>query len=264
MKPPVILVCALLALTLAAAGCTETVETTATPAADGDVNATLALFAAGTGTVLNTIDADVSQAAAALGQTGPAGPAADAALLNLSRSGTFVVDALTYGPDGRVAAAAPARYSSIVGTNLADATTPADFYTMAYLGPYDQLAEGVRGVALGHPVMDANSTTVGGVSVAIRPELLMKGPADAARGARPLALFGVQTDGTILYADDAALVGKQVSQPGTGLAGLAAQIIERPSGVATHRPATAGTDRTVAWQTAGLHDTEWRLVVAQQ
>ena len=253
-----------LAVAVAAAGCTGGTTPSGTPATDGGVNETLALFAGGSGTLLNATDADVSQAAARLGRTGLAGPAADAILLNVSRSAGFVVDAVTYGPDGRVAAAAPARYSSLVGTNLTDATTPADFYTMAYLGPYDQLAEGFWGVALGHPVTDANNTTVGGVSIAIRPELLLKGPADAARGTRSLVLFGVQTDGTILYADDPALVGKQMSLPGTGLAGLATQIIETPSGVATHHPANAAADRTVAWQTAGLHGTEWRLVVAQR
>ena len=135
---------------------------------------------------------------------------------------------------------------------------------MAYLGPYGQLAEGFQGVALGYPVTDANRTAVGGVSVAMRPELLLQGPADAARGGRPLALFAVQTDGTILYADDPALIGRQMSRPGTGLAGLAAEITETRSGVASHRPANAGADRTVAWTTVGLHGTEWRLVVSQR
>ncbi len=147
---------------------------------------------------------------------------------------------------------------------LTDPVTPVDFYKMAYLGPYNQLAEGFWGVALGYPVADANNTAVGGVSAALLPELLLKGPADTARGSRPLGLFGVQTDGTILYADDPALVGRQMSQPGTGLAGLAAQIMETPAGAATHHPANAAADRTVAWQTIGLHGTEWRLVVAQR
>jgi hypothetical protein len=175
-----------------------------------------------------------------------------------------VIDAVTYGRDGRIAAAAPAGYSSLVGSSLADPTTSADLYTAAYLSPYDPLVEGFWGVALGHPVTDANNSTVGGVSVAIRPDLLLKGPADAARGARPLVLFGVQTDGVILYADDPALVGKQMSQPGSGLAGLAAEIMETPAGASTHHPANAAADRTVAWRTVGLHGTEWRLVVAQR
>ena len=257
-----------LAVTLAAAGCTGTgsapATPTATPAAGGGVNETLALFASGTGTLLNATDVDVSGAAAELGRTGLAGSAADAVLLNISRSAAFVVDAVAYAPDGRVLAAAPARFGSLVGTNLTDARTPADFYEMAYLGPYDQLAEGFLGVALGYPVTDTDRTAVGGVSVAMRPEILLKGPAEAARGNRPLGLFAVQTNGIILYADDPALVGKQMNQPGTGLAGLAAQITETRSGVATHRPANAAADRTVAWESVGLHGTEWRLVVAQR
>ena len=127
-----------------------------------------------------------------------------------------------------------------------------------------RLAEGLQGVALGYPVTDANRTAVGGVSVAMRPELLLQGPADAACGGRSLALFAVQTDGTFLYADDPALIGRQMSRPGTGLAGLAAEITQTRSGVASHRPANAGADRTVAWTTVGLHGTEWRLVVSQR
>lgn len=257
-----------LAVAVAAAGCTGAgtrgTTTTATPAGDGGVNETLTLFVERAGTLLDATDSNVSQAAAELGRTGLAGSAADAVLLNLSRSAGFVIDAVAYAPDGRVVAAAPAKYGSLVGTNLTDATTPADFYKMAYLGPYDQLAEGFWGVALGYPVTDANRTTVGGVSVAVRPELLLKGPAEDARGSRPLALFAVQTNGTILYADDPALVGQQMSQPGTGLAGLAAQITATRSGVATHRPANAAADRTMAWETVGLHGTEWRLIVAQR
>jgi hypothetical protein len=91
------------------------------------VNETLSLLASGTGTILNATDADVSLAAAEPGRTGHAGPGADVVLLNLSMLVMFVVAAVAYAPDGRVVAAAPAGFGSLVGTNLNDTTTPADF-----------------------------------------------------------------------------------------------------------------------------------------
>jgi hypothetical protein len=255
-----------LVVALLAAGCTGTgtggASAPTSPGA-GEVNSTLALFADGTAALLNGTDANVSAAAAALGRTGLSGPTAQAVLLDLSRTAAFVVDAVTYDVGGRAVAVEPSPYGSIVGTSLAGPTAPPDFYRETYLGPYGELAEGFRGIALGHPVTGPDGTVIGGVSVALRPELMLREPADAARRGTTVALYAVETDGTIIYADDPAIVGGPASQPGTGLAGMASQIEESRSGVSVHRPATAGTDRAVAWTTVSLHGTEWRLVAAQ-
>ena len=257
-----------LAMAVAAAGCTGTGPGDALPndtrVADGGAGETLTLFSAGTQTLLDETSANVSRAAVELGRTGLAGSAADAILANLSGSAVFVIDAITYNAEGRVVAVEPDGFASLVGANLMGPTTPPDFYEDTYLGSYGRLAEGFKGVALGYPVADANGTAIGGVSVAMRPELLLKGPADDARNGRPLSLFAVQPDGIIVYADDLALVGRQASQPGSGIAGIASEIVGRQSGASSHRPANSGADRVVAWETVGLHGTEWRVVVAQR
>ncbi len=257
-----------LAMAVAAAGCTGTGPGDALPndtrVADGGAGETLTLFSAGTQTLLDETSANVSRAAVELGRTGLAGSAADAVLANLSGSAVFVIDAITYNAEGRVVAVEPDGFASLVGANLMGPTTPPDFYEDTYLGSYGRLAEGFTGVALGYPVADANGTAIGGVSVAMRPELLLKGPADDARNGRPLSLFAVQPDGIIVYADDLALVGRQASQPGSGIAGIASEIVGRQSGASSHRPANSGADRVVAWETVGLHGTEWRVVVAQR
>lgn len=255
-----------LVVALLAAGCTGTGPggpSAPTSAGAGEANTTLARFADGTAALLNGTDANVSTAAAALGSSGLSGPAAQAILLDLSRSAAFVADAVTYDAGGRAVAVEPSAYASIVGTSLAGPTAPPDFYREAYLGPYGDLAEGFRGIALGHPVTGPDGTAIGGVSVALRPEIMLRGPADAARRSTTVALYAVETDGTIIYADDPAMVGVPASQPGSGLAGMAPQIGESRSGVSIHRPANAGAEKAVAWTTVSLHGTEWRLVAAQ-
>jgi len=272
-----LLLAALLAISLTAAGCTgtgpgTTMPTPGTPgAADASVNETLRVFAAGAQQALDRVDANVSAAATALGTTGLTGPGAEGVLLNLSRSGNgsgnYSADAVTFNRNGEILAVMPEDYQFAVGANIhGSPNVQAALNGTPGLSSKISLVEGFRGVGLAYPVRNASGVE-GGVSLALRPERLLAVPALAALGNTSHALSAVQTDGTIIFDANTRLIGQSIlnaTQYGeaTDLAKLAQQIVSTPSGFERYQ--VNGTARALAWQTVGLHGTDWRLVVNQE
>ncbi|HIH02367.1 MAG TPA: hypothetical protein HA263_00440 [Methanoregulaceae archaeon] len=272
-----LLLAALLAIALAAAGCTGTGPGTTTPvpgtpgAADASVNETLRVFASGAQQSLDRVDANVSSAAAILATTGLTGPGSESVLLNLSRSGNqsgnYSIDAVTFDTDGKVLAVMPEDYQFAVGANIhGSSNVLAALNGTPGLSQRINLVEGFRGVALSYPVRNT-SGVAGGVSLTIRPERLLAVSALAALGNTSHALSAVQTDGTIVLDANPRMIGQSIlnaTQYGgaTDLAKIAQEIVSTPSGFERYQG--NGTTRAVAWQTVGLHGTAWRLVVNQE
>jgi hypothetical protein len=235
------------------------------------VNETLRVFAAGAQQALDGVDANVSAAAAALASTGLTGPGAEGILLNLSRSGTgsgnYSIDAVTFDPSGEILAAMPEDYQFSIGANIhGSQNVQAALNGTPGLSPRMNLVEGLRGVALAHPVRNA-SGIAGGVSLAFLPQRLLAVPALEVLGNSSHVLSAVQTDGTILFDTNPRLIGQTIlnaTQYGdaTELAEIARQIVSTPSGFERYQ--VNGTGRALAWETVGLHGTEWRLVVNQE
>lgn len=266
-----LLLAALLALALAAAGCTVTNPGTTTPgspdAAGTSVNETLRIFATGAQQQLDRVDANVSAAAAALGTTGLSGPGAEDVLLNLSRSGNYSTDAVTFDTNGEILAAMPGDYQFAIGANIhGSPNVQATLNGTPGLSSRINLVEGYRGVGLSHPVRNT-SGVAGGVSLALRPERLLAVSALEALGNTSHALSAVQTDGTIIFDVNPRLIGQSIlntTQYGEAkdLATIAQEIASTPSGFGRYE--ANGATRAIAWETVGLHGTEWRLVVNQE
>lgn len=268
---------ALLAIAIAVAGCTGTGPGAVTPApgtpgvGDASVNETLGVFAAGAQQQLDRADANVSAAANALAGAGLVGPAAEAVLLNLSRSGTgsgnYSIDAVTFDTNGEILAAMPEDYTFSIGANIHGSPHIRDALNgTPGLSSRINLVEGLRGVALAHPVRNS-SGVAGGVSLAILPQRLLAIPALEALGTTSHTLSAVQTDGTIIFDTNPRMIGQTIlneTQYGdaTELAEIARSIAATPSGFEVYR--ANGTPRAIAWKTVGLHGTEWRLVVNQE
>lgn len=272
MKKALLLV-TVLALVLAAAGCTGTGPGTTTPTpgapgtADESVNETLRTFAAGAQEILDGVDANVSSTASALATTGLAGPGADAVLLNLSRSGKYSIDAVTFDTNGTILSAMPEDFQFTIGANINGSTNiQSALNGTPGLSELINLVEGFRGVALAYPVWNAGEIS-GGVSLTLRPERLLAVPALEALGTTSHALSAVQTDGTILMDVNPGLIGSSIlneTQYGdaSDLAEIARGIVSSPSGFERYQ--ANGTARAVTWETVGLHDTEWRLIVNEE
>ena len=235
------------------------------------MNETLRVFAAGAQQALDRADANVSAAATALGSTGLTGPGAEGVLLNLSRSGNgsgnYSIDAVTFDTNGEILAAMPEDYQFAIGANIRGSpNVQAALNGTPGLSQRINLIEGLRGVGLAHPVRNA-SGVAGGVSLALLPQRLLAVPALAVLGNTSHALSAVQTDGTIIFDTNPRMIGQTIlntTQYGeaTDLAKIAQQIVSTSSGFERYQ--VNGTARALAWETVGLHGTEWRLVVNQE
>ncbi|KAF5058000.1 hypothetical protein DSECCO2_351080 [anaerobic digester metagenome] len=272
MKRMLILTGALV-LALVAAGCTGSGPGASGPAGDmpsitdESVNETLRVYVTEAQRSLDALDANTSSAATALARTGLSGPGAEDILLDLSRSGNYTNDAVTFDTSGEIVAVMPEDYQFAVGANIhGSSNIQAALNGSPGMSTRINLVEGFRGIALAHPVMNATSAA-GGVSVIFRPERMLASSALKALGNGSHTLSAVQTDGTIIFDTDLRLIGQSMlnaTQYGTAtdLAELARNIVSTPSGIRQYR-VNETTTRTIAWQTVGLHGTDWRLVVNQ-
>lgn len=262
-----------LVLALVVAGCTGSGPSVSGPAGttptitDESVNETLRVFVTEAQRSLDALDANTSAAASALVRTGLSGPGAEGVLQDLSRSGNFTNDAVAFDSSGEIVAVMPEEYQFAVGANIHGASNiQAALNGTPGMSARINLVEGFRGVALAHPVMNATGSA-GGVSAVFRPERLLASAALKALGNGSQTLSAVQTDGTIIFDTDLRRVGQSMlnaSQYGTAtdLAELARTIVSAPSGITQYR-VNETASRTIAWQTVGLHGTDWRLVVNQ-
>jgi hypothetical protein len=252
-------------------------ETPSTPGSDQtSTNASLEQFLGALVPVLqdrlDTADAEVSATGEILTGTGITGPGADEALLSLSESNDWIVDAVTVAPDGTIAAVMPEQYQGVIGEYIGNQSHIVSILTdqKPALSPIFQTVEGFEAAAIAYPVSSSGGDLIGGISVPFRPDLLV-GPLimDSTSGTG----YGVDvlqaTDGLILYDTDPAQIGKTPDDPiyteYPELRALFAEIMSQTSGSGTYRFATPGSNLSVekeaAWDTISLHGTEWRVVV---
>jgi hypothetical protein len=125
--------------------------------------------------------------------------------------------------------------------------------------------EGFDAVDLEWPVFSSRSEMIGSVSILLRPERFLAGMIRPAIRGLPVHVRVIQTDGRILYAEDAAEIGRNLlrdplhrqSSPGP-------KIVTARSGSSAFRSPgqarEAGAELRWSWVTVGLHGTEWRVV----
>jgi hypothetical protein len=114
--------------------------------------------------------------------------------------------------------------------------------------------EGFDAVDLEWPIFSSRSAMTGSVSILLRPERFLGGliRPKIIRGS-PLHVRVIQTDGRILYAADAAEVGRRIEMARSGSGAFPASGQARETGV----------EGRWSWVTVGLHGTEWRVVAVR-
>jgi hypothetical protein len=221
---------------------------------------------------LDTADAEVWATGEILTGTGITGPGADEALLSLSESNDWIVDAVTVAPDGTIAAVMPEQYQGVIGEYIGNQShIVAILIDQApALSPIFQTVEGFEAAAIAYPAYSPRGDLIGGISVPFRPDLLA-GPIiiDATSGTG----YGVDvlqaTDGLVLYDTDPAQIGKTPDDPIYAdypeLQAVMQLEISQRSGTGIYHFPTPGSSQPVekeaAWDTISLHGTEWRVVV---
>lgn len=274
-----ILVCLLLALAAAAAGCSSSpdgqtfVPPTGTAVPDAEPSAVLARLVADTNTTLEEIDRNVANAAGTLAMAGLTGDDANATLARLAASSPHVADAVTVTTGGRIAAAMPEEYGAAVGADVADQAHVQRGLAerRPLLSEPFRAVEGFDAVAVQRPVIGSGGALLGLVSAVLEPEFLLADRVDRAVSGTTLTAWVMAPDGRVLYDRDASRVGRNaVTDPAyagyTEFVAMAKRIATESSGAGSYTiapPSGAAVKQEVIWATAGLHGTGWRIVVVR-
>lgn len=258
---------------LLCAGCLQEQRPPETPVARHDAmlqhltNVTTAIQVS-----LDDLETTVSRAAALLGTTGLTGEDADAVLEIVAGSHPAVTNVITYDTSGTVLSAEPARAKTIIGQNRIDYETVVTTLATEEPGMSDTipLAEGGDGAVIACPVFSADGTFTGVVSMAFSPYALIRPVMDAEMGLAPSTYMVAQRNGVVLYDPDPGEVGRDTfTDPLFAdfpeIIELARQYSGNRTGYATYSFFSAGSGKVVSketfWDTAGLHGTEWRVLV---
>ncbi len=282
---PRLLPCLILALAIVlTAGCaslsgsnpaTPPVPTTGAPLVDADPATVLAAIVADVNSTLGDIDSNVALAATEVGRSGLAGPDANASLERISSSSPHVADALSIDPEGRIVAVMPVEYSRIIGTSLANQTHIKEILRDRRPGisPIFTAVEGFDAAVLQHPVHGADGSFRGIVSVVFDPSMLLADRIDRAVAGTTLSAWAMQPDGRVLFDPDLDEIGKNVfTDPSFAghaeLLEISRRMAAEPVGTGNYTFNATGGGAVVmkqaTWGTAGIHGTEWRIIVVRE
>ena len=279
-----ILALTLVLLLLAGAGCLQERKGPAVRSMNIAVNATEAtpqqtgmvlLLNHVTGETLKAltgIDQATSNAAIALGNTGISGRVADQALDSALASNPAVLTVITIDTNGTIVSAEPESAKVLIGQDIGDQEVVRQVLEtrqplMSELLP---LVQGGDAVLIEYPVFSSGGQFSGVVSTAFSPYDLVAPIADNATAGTPYTFMVAQPDGRVLYNPDPREVGKETFNETLyaefpGILEFARQYAENSSGYATYSFYSAGFEKVVNkeafWTTAGLHGTDWRIIV---
>ena len=274
-------ICLLLAFAAAlAAGCssappdgTPFVPTTGAPPEDADPSVVLPMLAGDVNATLEEMDRNTASAAAELGATGLSGDGANASLARLAASSPYAVDAVTITPEGRIAAVMPAEYGAAVGTDVGDQAhvqrSLADRRPL--LSDLFRSVEGAETSVIQYPVTGTDGVFLGLVSLAFEPAMLLADRSDRTLAGTTLKAWAMAPDGRVIFDADPNRVGRNaITDPAYAgypeFVATARRIASEPAGTGSYSftpPGGATVKQEAHWATAGLHGTEWRVVVVR-
>lgn len=221
---------------------------------------------------LDRLDETAGWTAASLGKTGIAGPEAEALLRQGVASHPAIRTMITCNADGIVVAAEPDDAKSLVGQNLGgqEAVQRALAEKVPVMSGMFPLAEGGKGVVIERPVRSDGGDFLGVLSTMFIPYDLIRPIAEDAANGTSFSFMAIETGGHILYDPDPGEVGKETF--GDALYSrfpeidrVARHAAANRSGYDTYSFYSTGFGEVVRketyWSTAGLHGTEWRVMV---
>jgi polar amino acid transport system substrate-binding protein len=250
---------------------------------EADMSSILLHFQADVQGSLTDLDSDVANAAQNLSTTGLEGDAAREVLSKLLETNSNLVEASTFSKEGQIIIAECRECKGSEGADISSQEVVANFLKnkVPILSKQLLLAEGYNGTVLECPVISQQGVFLGGTSAIIEPDKLLD------RLASPRLHFNDSTqsntsdytfwvmdlDGLLLYDEDSSQIGRNLLEDPLYESFPSLQVLveqrimtERSGhGYYSFFQETRGNEAEVTkecyWTTAGLHGTEWRLVI---
>ncbi|MCW4028945.1 MAG: PDC sensor domain-containing protein [Candidatus Bathyarchaeota archaeon] len=228
-------------------------------------------------TQLAYLDQQLLAACQRLSTTGLSGPQADEILNDLyTNNSLLIVNAATSDAQNVLVAVQPAQYSSIISEDISAQEQNIQMHktmrpAMSNLIP---LVEGFPGVVLVAPIFDDDEQFIGALSIVIQPYQLISPIIDELVNASPYSMWGMQTNGTLIYDPDPAQQGKNLFTDPiyvnyTEVQNFVRQVAAAPSGYGTYQYYNTNladnskvlVNKEAYWITVGIYGTEWRMVI---
>jgi hypothetical protein len=248
-------------------------ENNATPAGPGNMPFTLLLAQADVQGSLDDMGSDVANASQNLSSTGLKGAGAQEVLNMLLKSNPNLIEAVTFGKDGKILAAECKGCQGSVGADISNqehishvlkAKTPAlsgEFLTV----------EGYNATALAYPVFSPEGEFQGGISTTFEPDEMLGAIVVPRLNGTDYSIFVMQKDGLDIYSSDANQIGNNLLEeslykPFPSFLTLVKRMVDERSGYGTYDFQVTATDKTVVtkevyWTTTGLYGRDWRLAI---
>lgn len=223
---------------------------------------------------LQKLDSVVLDACQKLSSTGLTGAAAEQILNEIyTQNSDIIVNAATADKNDILLAVQPSNYSDIIGEDITDQEQNIEMHqTMRpTVSNLIQLVEGFPGIVMVAPVFNSNGLFIGSLSIVFLPyELIHPIVKDSVQGT--YTIYALQKNGTLIY-DDSPEQGKNVFtddeyQGYTELQAFIHNVVNMKSGYGTYSyfddlsPSRPLVNKEAFWTTIGIHNTEWRLVIA--
>jgi len=232
---------------------------------------------------LNDLDLDVANASFDLSATGLEGTNAREVLRRLLETNSNLVEAVTFGKDGKIIVAECQGCEGGEGADISSQEHIAHVLkakTPTFSGQF-LLVEGYHGTALAYPVFSPEGEFLGGISAIIEPYKLMNSMVapnlrfniSTRSNITDYSFWSMHMDGLIAYDRDESQIGKRLFEdplyePFPSLLELGKRIVAERAGHGYYSFQVAeGDERVVTkesyWTTVGLHGREWRLIVTK-
>jgi len=219
---------------------------------------------------LDTLDADMANAAAGIAQTGLDGDATRATLSALSTRYPQAADCATISPAGILVAVEPAAYQDAEGANVSDqAQVMEALQGQPVMSDLFTAVEGFPAMDYEYPLM-ANSVCTGTVSMLLKPADYFAGIIEPLVDGTDCTGLVLQLDGVILYDADASQVGLNTFTDPlyadyAGLQEFAHVCVSTSTGAGTYRFTDSQTGDIVMkftrWTTVEFHGAQWRVLL---
>lgn len=279
----VAIVATLLFCIIAASGQNVPVSNLSAAESEADMLFTLLQIQADVQGNLNDLDLDVANAAQNLSTTGLEGTAAREVLRKLLETNSNLIEAVTFGKEGRIVIAEGKGSEGAEGADISSQEHIAHVLMTKTptLSKQFLLVEGYNGTALVYPVFSPQGEFIGGISAIIEQDKLLNALVapqlhfniSTRSNITDYSFWAMDLDGLIAYDRDESQIGKNLFEdplyePYPSLIDLGHRIAAERSGHGYYSfQVTEGNKKVVTkesyWTTAGLHGRELRLVVTK-
>lgn len=222
---------------------------------------------------LDDMGSDVANASQNLSSTGLDGAEAKEILNKLLESNPNLIEAVTFGKEGKILIAECKGCQGSVGADISNQGYIS--YVLKSKNPMLSgeflTVEGYNATALAYPVFSPEGEFQGGVSATFEPDKMLGALVVPRLNGTDYSLFVMQKDGLDIYSSDANQIGNNLLEsplykPFPSLLALVKRMVDERSGYGTYNFQVTAANRTVVtkevyWTTAGLHGRDWRLAI---